>query len=160
MGKSLHLERSYEASPEQVAAMLLDPEFRTAVCLAQEVSSHAVALETEGEVTTLVIDQVQAVRGVPSIIAKIAGESTTLRQTETWTSPTEAEVEITIEGQPGEITGLNQLLADGAGTTQIIDWEVEVRIPLVGKKVADMVVGLMNDALDVEYEVGQEWLAR
>lgn len=160
MGRMLHLEHTYDAAPAAVAEMLLDPEFRTAVCVAQEALSHEARITRTGASARVELDQVQAVRGVPSVVTKLVGDTITLHQVETWSSATQAAVDVRIEGQSGGITGTNVLQERGAATVQVIAWEIEVKIPLIGKKVSEIVADLMGEALAIEHRTGQEWLAR
>lgn len=160
MGRMLHREHTYDAPEAAVREMLLDPEFRRAVCVAQEALSHDVQVDRTDAAATMEIHQTQAVRGVPSVVTKLVGDTISLHQVESWTSPTRTQVEVRIEGQSGGIWGVNELREQGASTVQVIDWEIEAKIPLIGKKISEIVAALMGEALAIEHRVGQEWLAR
>jgi alpha-ketoglutarate-dependent taurine dioxygenase len=54
------------ATIQQVNAMLADPAFREQVCEYQHVSRHTVQIKTSGRGMTVVVDQIQAARGIPS----------------------------------------------------------------------------------------------
>ena len=76
-------ELSYDAPPDRVYAMLADPEFRRRSCEAMEVISADVRLEPgteDGEGFSLVIDQLQNTRDLPSFARTFAALTTTKRQ--------------------------------------------------------------------------------
>lgn len=160
MGRAVHREHHYAAEPSRVLEMLLDEEFRRAVCAAQDGTDVEVSVSrTDDERAQVLVTQAQAVRGVPSVVTSLVGEAITLRQSEEWTGH-DAQVQLTIVGQKGDVSGTTRLVGADSGTTVVIDWEVEVKIPLVGRKIAEIVADLLGDALDAEHRVGQEWLAR
>ena len=80
-------ELPYDAPPDQVYAMLADPEFRRQSCEAMEVISADVQLEPDpegGEGFSLVIDQLQDTKDLPAFARTFAGESTQAIQREVW----------------------------------------------------------------------------
>ena len=77
-------ELSYDASPDQVFAMLADPAFREAVCAAQDVISAEVDLRAPADGFTLTIDQLQRTDDLPSFARTFAGDSTRAIQREEW----------------------------------------------------------------------------
>ncbi len=80
-------EIRYDASADDVFAMLADPDFRRASCAAMGVLSCDVRVEPAGAGMTVVIDQVQPTAGVPSFARTFAGDTTRAVQTEEWSSP-------------------------------------------------------------------------
>ena len=146
---------SYDASPAEVYAMLTDQTFREKVCVAARSVHHQVSVEG----TTVTIDQTQQVRQLPAFAAKLVGETITLHQVEHWTSPTSADLELTIPGKPGQLRGDITLRPNGAETTYTIDGELKVGIPLVGGKLEGLVEGLLKTFLTREHRTGQDWLS-
>jgi len=53
-----------------------------------------------------------------------------------------------------------ELAESGGTTTETIDLDLTVKIPLVGGKIEQLIAGIFSAALDVEQKVGREWLAR
>lgn len=156
MSTKLTKQLTYDAPAEAVAAMLDDPAFREAVLERQQVLRGSVAID--GDVAR--IEQVRSADDIPSVARKFVGDEIVIVQTETWTSPTEADIELAIPGKPGEAVGTLRLVESGGTTTETVDLAVSIRIPLVGGKIETMVVGIVKHALDKEHEVGVEWLAR
>ena len=155
MSKRVVKELVYDAPLEEVAAMLTDPAFRERVLKRMKVLRGEVTVD-QGVVT---IDQVQAAKGLPSFATKLVGDEIRILQVERWTTPGHADVEVTIPGKPGEMAGTADLVASGGRTTEKVDMEVTVRIPLVGGKLESLVAQMLAEALDTEHRTGVEWLA-
>ncbi len=156
MSTKLTKKLTYDASAEAVTAMLDDRAFREEVLERQHVARGSVDIQGD-EVT---IEQVRPADGLPSFVQKFVGNEIVIVQKETWTSPTSADVTLSIPGKPGEAVGTLTLTEAGGTTTQVIDLDLSVRIPLVGGKIESFVAGLFLKALDREHEVGVEWLSR
>ena len=147
---------TYDASAEAVAAMLDDPGFREEVLERQRVVRGSVSIE--GDHVT--IEQVRSADDIPSFARSFVGDEILIVQTESWTSPTSADVRLAIPGKPGEAVGTLELVESGGTTTESIDLDLTVKIPLVGGKIEKLIAGIFSSALDVEQRVGREWLAR
>ncbi|UFN46094.1 DUF2505 domain-containing protein [Nocardioides okcheonensis] len=156
MSTRLTKELAYDAPAEAVAAMLDDPAFREEVLARQKVVRGSVTIDGDH----VRIEQVRSAGDIPSFARSFVGEEIVVVQTETWTSPTSADVELAIPGKPGEARGGLVLVESGGTTTETLDLDLSIRIPLVGGKIEKLVAGLFSDALDVEHRVGREWLAR
>ena len=152
--KKLSKKLTYDAPAEAVAAMLDDPAFRESVLERQRVLRGSV--DIDGDVAT--IEQVRSADSIPSFARSFVGDEIVIVQRETWTSPTAADVELSIPGKPGEAVGTVVLTESGGTTTESVDLAVTVKIPLVGGKIETMIVDMVGAALDKEHEVGVEWL--
>ena len=149
----------YDASPDEVFAMLADPAFRERVLTAMDTVSHDVAVTPAGDTTTVRIDMVQRVRGIPGFATKVVGDQTRVVQSERWADRRSAELELEIPGKPGHVRGTITLTGDGAGTEETFEGEVTVSIPLVGAKLEGVVEKLFVSGMDTEQRVGTAWLA-
>ena len=158
--KKVSEELRYDgATIEQVHAMLTDPAFRAKVCEEQHVLRHDVRVDDSGAGTAVTVEQVQAVRGVPGFATKFVGDEITIVQAEDWTSPEKGNLQLTIPGKPGEITGTALLTEDPDGTTETVNLSVKVNIPLAGGKIEGVLADLLAKALHVEHRTGVAWLA-
>lgn len=155
MGKRVVKELTYDASLEEVAAMLTDPVFRERVLERMQVLRGHVTVE-DGVVT---IEQVQSAASLPSFATKLVGAEIRIVQVEAWRTPEHADVEVSIPGKPGEMSGTATLVESGGRTTERVDLEVTVRLPLVGGKIEGLVADMLGKALDTEHRTGVEWLA-
>lgn len=156
MTKRIVKHLAYDAGVDEVAAMLADPAFREEVLARQKVLRGSVTVE-EGRVR---IEQVQSAHGIPSFAQKLVGDEITVVQEEVWTSPTAADVTVTIPGKPGDMSGTVTLATADGGTVETVDLAVKVSIPLVGGRIEGLVADMLSTALDKEHQVGTEWLAR
>ena len=156
MSTKLQKKLAYDAPAEAVAAMLDDVAFREEVLARQKVLRGSASID--GDLVTL--EQVRSGDDLPSFARRFVGDEITIVQKETWTSPTTCDVELSIPGKPGEAVGTMRLVEAGGTTTEVVDLDLSVRIPLVGGKIEGLIAGLFKDALDIEHRVGVEWLAR
>jgi len=66
---------------------------------------------------------------------------------------------LSVPGKPGSMTGTITLTEAAGVTTETIDGDIKVSIPLVGGKLEGVIADLFTTALQVEQEVGTAWLA-
>lgn len=151
-------ELSYDAPPERVFEMLADPGFRRRSCEAMEVVSADVQLDRTGEGFTLVIDQLQNTEDLPSFARTFAGESTRAIQRETWSGRSGGELVIDSPGKPASAKGTIRLQPDGAGTKEVVELEIKVKVPLIGGKLERLMAEKVAAGMDVEHGVGLAWL--
>ena len=151
-------ELSYDASPDQVFAMLADPEFREAVCAAQDVISAEVDLTRTGNGFSLTIDQQQRTGDLPSFARAFAGDATRAIQREEWADSTGATLRIEAPGKPSEISGTITLRPEGSRTVEIVELEVRIKVPLVGGKLEKLLAEKIRNGMDAEHGVGVAWL--
>jgi hypothetical protein len=159
MATKLSYDLTYDAAPADVAAMLLDPAFREEVCTAQGGGDTTVEVTEEGGGHKVVVDQTQGVEGIPGFAKKFVGESVNLVQTEHWADAESGTVEVVIPGKPGEMRGTIRLAEAGGTTTEHVEMEIKVGIPLVGGKIEGLISDLLKKALKAENKVGREYLA-
>ncbi len=152
-------ELTYDADPASVHAMLADPAFREKVAAAQEVVSVDVRLTPAGDGFSLVSEQVQNTAGLPAIAKKITGDTTKAVITEEWPDATGGSVTITAPGKPTRAEGTVALRPAATGTTQTVELDVKVKVPLIGGKLEQLMADTIGEGYDVEHRVGVAWLA-
>jgi hypothetical protein len=160
MSKRVRHDLVYEAPASEVLAMLHDASFREEVCDATGVIRHNVTVTENGAATEVRIEQVQTAQGIPSFAKKFVGDEIEIVQNETWTDDTHADVEVTIPGKPGHMRGTATLVESGGTTTEQVDLEIKVNIPLVGGKIESLIADMLLRALKVENTTGQDYLSR
>ena len=78
---------------------------------------------------------------VPAFAKKILGDTSEVVQTETWVrSSGQGQVSVDVATLPGTMECTAQVNDNGGGCTKVFDWEVKVKIPLVGGKIEKVVV--------------------
>lgn len=157
-------QMTYDAAPDAVRRMLTDPAFRLEVCAAMQATRQDVAVEPAGAAgspdadVSVVVDQTQPARGIPSFAAKFVGDEIRIVQREGWTGSS-ATLAIEIPGKPGTFRGRIDLAPSGAGTMESVTGDVTVKVPLVAGKLEGVVADLFGAALRTEEAVGRDWLA-
>jgi hypothetical protein len=138
--------------------MLADPEFRQVSCEAMEVISADVQLERDGDGFTLVIDQLQNTQDLPAFARTFAGESTQAIQRETWLGTTHGELSIESPGKPTSAKGTIRLEPSGGGTTEVVELDIKVKVPLIGGRLEKLMAEKVAAGMDLEQGVGVAWL--
>ncbi len=157
MATKLSKELVYDASVEEVGAMLADPAFREEVLEALDVIRGSVAVEG----SRITIEQVWTADSIPSFARKFVGDEIVIVQEESWATSSTADVRVTIPGKPGDMTGTTILEPSSTGgTTETVDMTIKVAIPLVGGKIEKLIASMLDKALDKEHRTGVAWLAR
>jgi hypothetical protein len=147
------------ATVHDVFAMLGDPAYRKAVADYQRVVDFDCDIAMNGDGMDVRLEQAHGTDRIPGFARKLVGDEIRFVQVETWTSPDAADIEVTIPGKPGEMTGSETLAQSGDDVVQTVDLSVKVSMPIVGGKVEDLIVGFMGKAFDAENKVGTKWLA-
>ena len=160
MSKRVRHDLVYDAPASEVLAMLHDPAFREEVCDATGVLRHKVSVTENADATAVVIEQVQTAQGIPSFAKKFVGDEIEIVQKENWTDASHADVEVTIPGKPGHMRGTANLVESGGTTTEQVDLEIKVNIPLVGGKIEGLIADMLLSALKVENTTGRDYLSR
>ena len=154
----LRHEIVYDAPLADVFAMLSDPMFRQAAAEATGVISAEVDITPSGEGISVRIDQVQPTEGVPGFAKRFAGETTRAVQTEEWSSPAGGTISIETPGKPTSINGTLSLTESGGRTTETLEAEVKVKVPLIGGKLESLMADLVAAGMDKEQTAGAAWL--
>lgn len=150
---------SYDATADEVYAMLSDPAFRDASAEAMGVVSADVSITPRGEGMSVRIDQIQRTEGVPGFAKKFVGETTHAVQIEEWSSSRHGTIEIQTPGKPTSAKGTLTLTESGGRTTETMELEVKAKVPLVGGKLESLLASLIAKGMDKEHGAGVAWLA-
>ncbi|HET6166327.1 MAG TPA: DUF2505 domain-containing protein [Marmoricola sp.] len=141
-----------------VYAMLADPAYRKAVGEYQRVTDFSCDITTAGGGMQVRLEQAHGTDRIPSFAQKLVGREIRFVQEESWSSPSAADIHVSIPGKPGEMTGGTTLSQAGADVVQHIDLAVKVSVPLIGGKLEELVAGFVTKSFDAENKVGVKWL--
>ena len=77
---------------------------------------------------------------LPGFAKKVLGENTDATQTETWDRSTgRGTVDVQPKGLPGTVHCDLTIEADGDGCKKVFNWDVKIKIPLVGGKLEKLI---------------------
>ncbi len=152
------------ATVESVYAIITDQSFR------EEAADADGALERDITVTSNSVggDTVTILRkmpaAMPDFIKKLTGETVKVKQIEEWSGPDSAgnrtaNVSVNIIGQPAEMTGTATLDGSRPDASFVIEGDVKVKIPFLGKKIEPEVVKAITSSLRHEVELGSKRLS-
>ncbi len=145
----------YDAPLADVYAMLTDPVFREKAARAQGVTSVDVTLDG-GDIR---LEMQQPTTDLPGFARKVVGENSNVVQAESWNGTDTAEFSITMPPLPGGINGTRTLKADGDGTLDTFEGEAQVKIPLIGGKLENLIGSKLTEGWNNEHSLGVAWLA-
>ena len=99
---------------------------------------------------------------LPSFAKKVLKPTNTMLQTDEWTANGDTwsgTFSVDVQGAPVKISGTMRLEPSGDKSTHAVSLTMEVKVPLVGGKIADWIG--KNDAvrtLEAEFAAGDRWL--
>lgn len=160
----LSLVTSYDASPEEVFAMITDVTFQEQVFERLRAQSYDVEVGDSGDDRALRVHwQTQPV-DVPVVVRRLVGQSLVVAQNKIWHRPDvdgarEAEVDGEATGVPVRLAGRTRIVPEGHGTTQVFDLHVIASVPVVGRGLEQVVADAVRVRLEKKFEVAWSWLS-
>ena len=150
----INVEEAFEAHCEQ--------SVREQACKESGALSWQVTIEEQGGRTRIQVDRVMP-PNVPDFVKKFLGETISVRQVEEWSAADadgtrKADVKVTIKDQPASMVGTAVLKAQGSGSVEVVEGEVKVNVPFLGKKIEPEIVKVITAALKIEQRVGVDWV--
>jgi Protein of unknown function (DUF2505) len=161
-GMELKHSTSYDATGEEIFAIVTDATFREQVCEQTKALSYDVKVTQSGGDTVVRVQRELPTDNLPDIARKFVGQTLTVVQTETWhpakpDGSRDADVLGEIANAPVTIKGTARIAAEAGRTVQAIQLDVKVAVPLIGKKIESLVVDAIRAGLVKEYELGHAW---
>ena len=161
-GMELKLSASYDATPEEVFAIVTDKTFREQACVKTKALSYDVNVSKSGGDTVVKVSREMEAKDIPDMAKKFVGATLTVVQTETWhpaaaDGSRKADVSGEIANTPVTLKGNASITPNGSQTVQAISLDVKVAVPLIGRKMEPFVVDAIRSGLQKEHELGREW---
>ncbi len=151
----------YNATPEQLMAMLQDAEYAPTKYkdlgdVAFTVTNHE---PRDGGLNVTVDREVDA--NLPDLAKKFLGETTKMEQSEVWRADGDGFVGDMVmkSSSPVTITATNTIKPSGDGSDWTVDFDIKASVPLVGGKIEKMVAEETKNSLVKEFAFNQDWLA-
>ena len=149
---------TYDAPLTVVGEMLMDPAFREQVCDSVGCLRRTVTIGPDGAGMKVVVDMVQPATGIPGFAKRFVGDEINIVQAEQWSDLESGTVDVTIPGKPGQMSGTIRLVESGGVTTETVDMEVRVNLPLVAGRVETLIADMLRKSLSAENGVGRRYL--
>lgn len=154
----------YPASPDRVAAMLVDAGFVQRKIDASGALKATKDIRIDGDEATISTRRAMPTTKVPQAFRGFVGSSLDVRLVEAWeaadsTGERRGTLSLDIVGAPVRVSGRMRLepLADG-GTRQHIDGEIKASVPIVGKHIEQAAADAVDKVMAVERRIGLEYL--
>ncbi|MEV0283690.1 MULTISPECIES: DUF2505 domain-containing protein [unclassified Kribbella] len=160
----LNLITSYDATPEEVFALITDATFQEQVFRRFSAHSYDVAVRNAGDDVLLRVQWETATDDVPVVARRFVGDMLNLVQTKTWhpagqDGAREAHVEGELAGARVKLVGRTVLVPTGHSTTQEFDLHVTASTPVLGPRLERIVTDAVRTRLEAKFEVAWSWLA-
>ncbi|WP_158600625.1 DUF2505 domain-containing protein [Tessaracoccus antarcticus] len=155
----LSYRHTYQGSTDAVVSLMANADFITDVAEHSGATSHTVRIE--GATTHM-----EMALEAPSDVAKFVGKTIHVTQRLAW-GPADSQgvrrgtVDFGVAGMPVNVSAAAVLTPTGPDScVGTYDGDLNVRIPLVGKKVETLVAPSINDAFAGLERRADEWLSR
>jgi hypothetical protein len=156
--------RTYNAKMATVLALLRDPDATAAKYSSQGHQQVEVLECTERDGGIHIVSSRVVTVDLPGFAKKVLKPTNTMRQTDDWMPASDGswagKFDVVVSGAPLHLSGTMALRADADTTTHEVAIDVQVKVPLIGGKIADWAA--KNDvrrALEAEFDYNDRWLA-
>lgn len=163
-GVDLRLTASYDATPEEVFAMITDTTFQEQVFERIRSQAYDVAVRETGDDTVVRVWWETRSVDVPAVAKRFVAAPLVVTQTKIWhpadlDGARDGEVEGEVADAPIRLTGRTRISSDGRQTTQMFDLQVTSALPVVGKRLERIAVDAVRARLEMKLEVAWSWLS-
>ena len=154
----------YAATPQDVFAMMADPDFQNRKLEGNHTLSHTASVTPKGEQTEIATRRVLPTDDFPDFIKSMIGPKIAVTETIIWSPATPdgsrtGTIKIAVGDAPIGMEGTTRLAPTASGSRIDIDGELKAKIPLFGGKIEKAAEGPIVSAIDHEQEVGSAWLS-
>ncbi|MGL5817793.1 MAG: DUF2505 domain-containing protein [Phycicoccus sp.] len=160
----LTLREEFDAGPDAVYAVLVDPAFQDAKCAAtSEGGTYTVDITAGATGQRVRTERDLPAAGLPDIARSFVGNRLTIVEVLEWArddSGHRATLDLHVKGAPLTLKGALALGLSSTGTTESLDAELKANVPFIGGKIEQSAAVPIRAAFDVETELLREWLAR
>src|SRR6478752_4133215 len=152
----------YDHPPADVFAMFVDSDYVRARAEATGGTDIEAAVTEIGD-TIEITNSRTVVAELPSFARSMVGDSVRITESHLWGPDADGSREGTFEAGFGSVPvtlrGRLRLVADGAGAIATLEGQIKATVPLVGRKIEQLVHDQVAAALVIEQELGSSWLA-
>ena len=157
------MEQKYSASVDKVFALLTDPKWLEARCLALGELSASVKAKRAGKGVAITMKR-RVKRDLPALVAKVMPSEADLAFEETWGADDDGvrSGTLTMEalGQPVKMTADFELAPSGKGSIYRITHVCKCSVPLIGGTVAKFAQGQVEEGCAAEFAYLVDYLKK
>jgi uncharacterized protein YndB with AHSA1/START domain len=155
----------YNATVEEVFAVLTDPEFVAQTVIVLSVAGHSYHVTEQSGTTVVDSRRTLSTADMPDVARKFAGEVLTVDEEQRWAAPRadgsrSAELSLRIEGVPVSLTGTITLTPTGSGTLQDVVADLRAKVPLIGSTIERAAAPAIIAGIDAEADLARQWMNR
>ncbi|MGB3257180.1 MAG: DUF2505 domain-containing protein [Ornithinimicrobium sp.] len=159
----------HAASVSEVFAMLRDPAYQELRCERSGSLEHEVTIEEPvdeaSDGPTVVTRRRMATDDFPDAAKSLIGHTVDIVETTSWGAAAadgtrEAGLSLSVEQTPVNLVGGVHLAPDGDETVHSVDGELSAHVPFIGGKIERAISPFLTKAIELEEQLGREWLAR
>ena len=150
-----HATETYAADIDTVFALLCDPDVVTARFeAAGDTDIEIIRCEADGD--EFVVESTRTVEvEVPGFAKKVLSPTNDMTQIERWQAPDDDGVRrgtmtVDVKGVPATTRGTYELRPTGEGTTHTVQGDMELKIPLIGRKLGNFLSGTITTAAEAD----------
>lgn len=149
--------------------MLRDPAYQELRCERSGSLEHEVTIEEpvdEGsDGPTVVTRRRMATDEFPDVVTSMIGRTVDIVETTTWGTAAadgtrEASFTLSVEQTPVNLVGGVHIAPEGDQSVHTVDGELSAHVPFVGGKIERAIGPFLTRAIELEEQLGREWLAR
>jgi len=151
------------ATVEQVFGLISSQDFRNRACEELGDLEHDVKVVENDAGATVTINR-KITSDMPAFIQKLTGDTVKVLQEEVWGTPgaggsRKADVKMTIHGQPAHMIGVATISGAGGSAEFVLNGDVKVSIPFIGKKIESEIAKAILKSLSSEVALGMKELS-
>ncbi|WP_270886517.1 DUF2505 domain-containing protein [Pedococcus sp. 5OH_020] len=155
----------YDATPQEVFAVLSDKAFQEAKCAATAAVKYTAEVSSTADVTTIRTERVLPADALPDFAKNMVGQTLKVLETQTWgpaatDGSRTGKVEMSVAGVPVSLAGTLSLAPGASGTVETLDSELKAKVPLIGGKIEKAAAPPIQEAIAIEAATAKQWLRR
>ncbi|HPB73353.1 MAG TPA: DUF2505 domain-containing protein [Phycicoccus sp.] len=159
----IRTQADYDATPDEVFAILSDPAFVHDTVIRMSVADHSSEVVERGATTIITTVRSLPTDDFPEVAKRFVGEVLILREEQQWGPRAAdggrvAELKLRIDGAPVSVRGTLRLSPTRTGTAQDFQAQVTARVPLVGGSIERAAAPAVIAGIEAEVGLIKEWL--